>query len=135
MKKKVDKKVVFEENKTVDLKKQQLIDEMKNITLKINQIEKSIHNTFNCVYVLVSKDDDQLVHLHGIYTTLDKGSLYFKKISDESDKYSKIVKISKIILYKVSIDQIDTSFDTSLLDDCEHEIIMKKEYQNDTLYK
>ena len=134
--KKIEKKVIFEENKIIDHKKQQLIDEMKSITYKLNNMEKTMNDVFNSVFILVSQDTDKMVHLHGVYSNIDKANINFKRISEEADKYSKIVKLEKIILYNTPIDGFDNSFDTCLLDDCDMEIVMKKEYKmNDILIR
>jgi len=128
--KKIEKKVVFEENKIFDYKRQQVADDIKIIKNKIIKIELGISELFNSVFVLVSQDTDNMIHLHGIYSNIDTAEINFKKIVEEAEKYSKIINVEKVILYKTILDQLDTSFDTSLLDDCDMEIIMKKEYQN-----
>ena len=124
---KVLKKVIQDDK--IDNNKNSLLTEMKLITLKINQMEQMIKDNYSAIYVLVSRDMDQLVHLHGIYSNLDIAGSNYKKLIIDADKYSKIIKLEKVILYKTYMDNLDGSFDTALFDDCDMEIIMKKEYK------
>jgi hypothetical protein len=118
----------------IDSNKSFLLNEMKLITQKVNQMEQMIKDNYSAIFVLVSRDIDQLVHLHGVYSNLDIAGLNFKKLTKDADKYSKIIKLEKVILYKTYMDNLDGSFDTALFDDCDMEIIMKKEYKsNDVL--
>ena len=125
-------------------KKQVILNEMKTIKDKMINIENLLKETNvvkeviiqkqseinSNVYILVSRDQDDLNHIHGIFTNVDKGITAFKKIVLDADKYSKIVKLDKIILYKSQVDELDTSFDTALFDDCEMEIVIKKDFNN-----
>jgi hypothetical protein len=125
-------------------KKQLILNEMKTIKDKMMSIENLLKETnvvkeviihkqseiSSLLYILVSRDMDDLNHIHGIFTNIDKGMTAYKKIVLDADKYSKIVKLDKIILYKSQVDELDTSFDTALFDDCEMEIIVKKDFNN-----
>lgn len=113
-----------------------LLSELKLITSKINNMEQMLKDNYTSIYVLVSRDMDQLVHIHGIYSTLDNANINYKKLITDADKYSKIIKLEKVILYKTYMDNLDGSFDTALFDDCSMEIVLKKEYKiNDTLIR
>ena len=139
----IDKKVQKIDDKNID-KKQIILNEMKSIKDKMVNIENLLKETNtvkeviihkqseinSIIYILVSRDQDDLNHIHGIFTNVDKGMTAFKKILLDADKYSKIVKLDKIILYKSQVDELDTSFDTALFDDCEMEIVMKKDFNN-----
>lgn len=119
-----------------DNNKSLLLSELKLITSKINNMEQMLKDNYTSIYVLVSRDMDQLVHIHGIYSTLDNANINYKKLITDADKYSKIIKLEKVILYKTYMDNLDGSFDTALFDDCSMEIILKKEYKiNDTLIR
>jgi len=119
-----------------DNNKSLLLSELKLITSKINNMEQMLKDNYTSIYVLVSRDMDQLVHIHGIYSTLDNADINYKKLITDADKYSKIIKLEKVILYKTYMDNLDGSFDTALFDDCSMEIIVKKEYKtNDTLIR
>ncbi len=109
--------------------KHSLLNEMKLITNKISHMEQMLKDSYSSIYVLVSRDMDQLVHLHGIYSNSDIGINNFKKLVNDADKYSKIIKLEKVFLYKTFMDNLDGSFDTALFDDCDMEIIMKKEFK------
>lgn len=125
-------------------KKQIILTEMKTIRDKMSNIENLLKETNtvkeviihkqseinSIVFILVSRDQDDLNHIHGIFTNIDKGMTAFKKIVLDADKYSKIVKLDKIILYKSQVDELDTSFDTALFDDCDMEIVIKKDFNN-----
>ena len=106
---KVLKKVIQDDK--IDNNKNSLLTEMKLITLKINQMEQMIKDNYSAIYVLVSRDMDQLVHLHGIYSNLDIAGSNYKKLIIDADKYSKIIKLEKVILYKTYMDNLDGSFD------------------------
>lgn len=139
----IDKKIQKVDDKNPD-KKQVILNEMKTIKDKMINIENLLKETNvvkeviiqkqseinSNVYILVSRDQDDLNHIHGIFTNVDKGITAFKKIVLDADKYSKIVKLDKIILYKSQVDELDTSFDTALFDDCEMEIVIKKDFNN-----
>lgn len=139
----IDKKIPKTDDKNQD-KKQIILNEMKTIKDKMINIENLLKETNvvkeviiqkqseinSNVYILVSRDQDDLNHIHGIFTNVDKGITAFKKIVLDADKYSKIVKLDKIILYKTQVDELDTSFDTALFDDCEMEIVIKKDFNN-----
>jgi hypothetical protein len=119
-----------------DNNKSLFLSELKLITSKINNMEQMLKDNYTSIYVLVSRDVDQLVHIHGIYSTLDNANINYKKLITDADKYSKIIKLEKVILYKTYMDNLDGSFDTALFDDCSMEIILKKEYKiNDTLIR
>jgi hypothetical protein len=129
---KVVKKNFIQDDK-IDNSKNFLLSEMKLITQKVNNMEQMIKDNYSAIYVLVSRDMDQLVHLHGVYSNLDIASLNYKKLTTDADKYSKIIKLEKVILYKTYMDNLDGSFDTALFDDCDMEIIMKKEYKSNDI--
>ena len=119
----------FIQDTKIDSNKSFLLNEMKLITQKVNNMEQMIKDNYSAIYVLVSRDMDQLVHLHGVYSNLDIAGLNYKKLTTDADKYSKIIKLEKVILYKTYMDNLDGSFDTALFDDCDMEIIMNKEYK------
>ena len=125
---KVLKKNVIQDDK-IDNNKSALLSEMKLITQKVNHMEQMIKDNYSAIYVLVSRDMDQLVHLHGVYSNFNIASSNYKKLITDADKYSKIIKLEKIILYKTFMDNLDGSFDTALFDDCDMEIIMNKDYK------
>lgn len=125
---KVLKKNVIQDDK-IDNNKSALLSEMKLITQKVNHMEQMIKDNYSAIYVLVSRDMDQLVHLHGVYSNLNIAGSNYKKLTADADKYSKIIKLEKIILYKTFMDNLDGSFDTALFDDCDMEVIMNKEYK------
>jgi len=129
---KIIKKNVIQDDK-IDNNKNSLLSEMKLITQKVNHMEQMIKDNYSAIFVLVSRDMDQLVHLHGVYSNLDIAGLNFKKLTTDADKYSKIIKLAKVILYKTYMDNLDGSFDTALFDDCDMEIIMKKEYKSNDI--
>jgi len=129
---KVIKKNFVQDDK-IDSNKIFLLNEMKLITQKVNQMELMIKDNYSAIFVLVSRDMDQLVHLHGVYSNLDIAGLNYKKLTTDADKYSKIIKLEKVILYKTYMDNLDGSFDTALFDDCDMEIIMKKEYKSNDI--
>ena len=123
----------FVQDDKIDSNKNSLLNEMKLITQKVNHMEQMIKDNYSSIFVLVSRDMDQLVHLHGVYSNLDIAGLNFKKLTTDADKYSKIIKLAKVILYKTYMDNLDGSFDTALFDDCDMEIIMKKEYKSNDI--
>ena len=128
IKEKVLKKNFVDDIK-IDSNKSALLNEMKLITQKINNMEQMIKDNYSSIYVLVSRDMDQLVHLHGVYSNFNIAGSNYKKLITDADKYSKIIKLEKVILYKTYMDKLDGSFDTALFDDCDMEIIMNKEYK------
>ena len=104
-----------------------LKNELKELGKKMNKLESLIKETYDDLYVLLSKDDDGLIHLHGIFSNLENGENSFNKIEEDSNKYSKIINLRQITLYKTQMDKLDNSFDTSIFDDCDMEIVKTKE--------
>jgi hypothetical protein len=110
---KVVKKNFIQDDK-IDNSKVFLLNEMKLITQKVNQMEQMIKDNYSAIYVLVSRDMDQLVHLHGVYSNLDIASLNYKKLTTDADKYSKIIKLENDIREN---DALISNYEQSLKED------------------
>ena len=106
----------------------ELKNELKELGYKVNKLESLIKDTFDDIYVLISKDNDEMIHLHGIFSNMENAMNSYNKIEDESNKYSSIVNLQQLILYKTQLDKLDTKFDTSLFDDCDMEILKMNNY-------
>lgn len=111
-----------------------LKNELKELGKKMNKLESLIKDTYDDLYVLLSKDEDEMIHLHGIFSNIENAESSFNKIEEDSNKYSKIINLKQIVLYKTQMDKLDNSFDTSLFDDCDMEIIKTKVFNNEKVF-
>ncbi len=108
-------------------------NELKELNKKVNKLESLIKETYDDLYVLLSKDEDNLIHLHGIFSNIENANSSYEKIEQDSNRYSKIIKLKEIVLYKTQLDKLDNSFDTSLFDDCDMDIIKIKEFKENKI--
>jgi hypothetical protein len=111
----------FEELKNdEEIKKEIIINELKIINAKLEDCNTYLREIYISVYILLSKDNIGLIHLHGIYSTLDKGTDAFNKIINYDNK------ISKLILYKSFVNNLGCDYDLTLFDDNNEDKIYEK---------
>jgi hypothetical protein len=109
-------------------KKQLLINEMKDLSNKLTDLEYLIREVYICAYILVSKDVNNVMHLHGVYSKLDNATIDYNTIISDLEKYKNVTRLSKLILYKTYINDFHISLDTSLCDDPEMTVILQKKF-------
>ena len=105
-----------------EIKKEIIINELKIINAKLEDCNTYLREIYISVYVLLSKDIFGLIHLHGIYSTLDKGTEGFNKIINYDNK------ISKLILYKSFVNNLSGDYDITLFDDNNEDKVYEKKF-------
>ena len=103
-----------------EIKKEIIINELKILNNKMDECNNFLRQIYISVYVLLSKDYLGIIHLHGIYSNLDKGTEAFNKITNFDRK------ISNLILYKTFIDNLSAEYDLTLFDDSNFDKIYQK---------
>jgi hypothetical protein len=103
-----------------EIKKEIIINELKILNNKMDECNSFLRQIYISVYVLLSKDYLGIIHLHGIYSNLDKGTEAFNKITNFDRK------ISILILYKTFIDNLSAEYDLTLFDDSNFDKIYQK---------
>ena len=81
-----------------------------------------------CAYILVSKDVNNIMHFHGVYSKVEKGVEDYNTIISDLEKYKNVTRLNKLILYKTYINDFHISLDTSLCDDPEMTVILQKKF-------
>jgi len=109
-------------------KKQLLINEMRDVSNKLTNIEYIIKEVYIATYILVSKDITNIMHLHGVYSKLEKAMTDYNTIISDLEKYRNVTRLSKLILYKTYMNDFHISLDTSLCDDPEMDVILQKKF-------
>jgi hypothetical protein len=105
-----------------EIKKEIIKNELKIIQSKMDECNSFLRQIYISVFVLLSKNYSGEIHLHGIYSNLDKGTEAFNKITN----YDK--KISNLILYKTFVDNLSAEYDIKLFDDLNQDKIYEKKY-------
>jgi len=109
-------------------KKQLLINEMRDVSNKLTSMEYLIKEIYICAYILVSKDVNNIMHFHGVYSRLEKGVQDYNTIISNLEKYKNVTRLNKLILYKTYMNDFHISLDTSLCDDPEMIVILQKKF-------
>lgn len=113
----------YEELKTdEEIKKEIIINELKIINAKLEDTNNFLRQIYISVYILLSKDNIGLIHLHGVYSDLDKGTDAFNKITNFDNK------MSKLILYKSFVNNLSGDYDITLFDDNNNDKIYEKKF-------
>ena len=131
--KEIKKNVTIDETKNTlkimdEDKKQLLINEMRDVSNKLTSMEYLIKEVYICAYILVSKDINNIMHFHGVYSKLEKGVEDYNTIIGDLEKYKNVTRLNKLILYKTYINDFHISLDTSLCDDPEMTVILQKKF-------
>lgn len=129
----IKKNVTIDETKNTlkimdEDKKQLLINEMRDVSNKLTSMEYLIKEIYICAYILVSKDVNNIMHFHGVYSKLEKGVEDYNTIISDLEKYKNVTRLNKLILYKTYINDFHISLDTSLCDDPEMTVILQKKF-------
>lgn len=131
--KEIKKNVTIDETKNTlkimdEDKKQLLINEMRDVSNKLTSMEYLIKEIYICAYILVSKDVNNIMHFHGVYSKVEKGVEDYNTIISDLEKYKNVTRLNKLILYKTYINDFHISLDTSLCDDPEMTVILQKKF-------
>ena len=105
-----------------DLKKDIISNELKIIQCKIEECNNFLREIYISVYILLSLDYIGIIHLHGVYTTLDNGTDAFNKIINKDNK------MKKLILYKTFVNNLGGDYDLKLFDDSNEDKIYEKTF-------
>jgi hypothetical protein len=129
----VKKNVTIDETKNTlkimdEDKKQLLINEMRDVSNKLTSMEYLIKEIYICAYILISKDVNNIMHFHGVYSKVEKGVEDYNTIISDLEKYKNVTRLNKLILYKTYINDFHISLDTSLCDDPEMTVILQRKF-------
>ena len=105
-----------------EIKKEIIINELKIINAKLEDCNTYLREIYISVYILLSKDNLGSIHLHGIYSDLDRGTEAFNKIVNYDNK------ISKLILYKSFVNNLSGDYDIKLFDDNNIDKVFQKNF-------
>jgi len=103
-----------------DIKKEIIKNELKIVQSKIDECNLFLQQIYLSVYVLVSLDNLENTHLHGVYSSLEKGTNAFNSIINYGNK------ITKLVLYKTFVDNLSGDFNITLFDQLNEDKVYEK---------